>query len=589
MNSNLKSISLKTKIIFVSIIIVLLIIFFVIKPIIDFKVMEKEFLKSGNKYFEINSNILPTGDKIKTVGMKQLYEKDYLDENLKTKISNKKCSIENSFIRVKKNGSFYDYYQYLECGLLKSKIDHIGPEIKLNGNDEINVYLGEKYKELGVLSVIDNVDGKISTNKVKIDNSLVNTNKTGTYKVTYRIKDSFDNETTKERVVNVIETVNHIVKTQTNKENIYKGYYYNNYLKLDGIIFKIVGINKDGSVKIVSSEPLAAVNYNKVDTWLNDYFYNKLSSDAKKYIKKDSTWCNENVKDVTNYVNCKKYEKKSPVGLLSISDYNNSIKNNESNITTSSLMYNLKDKNNVYKVVNNIISTDNINSNILISPSLNIIKNTKISSGDGSVTNPYVLSGTSKIIKVGEKISNVRVGEYITYSGYKFRVIGKESDETTKVIMDDVVKDSDKNIYYVRYSNNNNMKLTTKSSGNILYDLLNNTSRYLKTNLFVKKEENYGKYTDKILYQEKTEDNKNKLKIHLPSMYDLFSTTILEDYWYKEYNKNNYCYMYYQGTVECNLYNYSDIKSIRPVVYLNKNVTIKKGNGLEQNPYEIVK
>ena len=241
--------------------------------------------------------------------MKQLYEKDYLNEDFKTKINNKKCSVENSFIRVKKNGSLYEYYQYLECGLLKSKIDHIGPEIKLNGKDEINIYLGKKYKELGVSSVIDNVDGNISINKVRIDNSTVNTNKTGTYKVIYSIKDSFDNETKKERIVNVIETLNHIVKTQTNKENIYKGYYYNNYLKLDGIIFKIVGINKDGSVKIVSSEPLAAVNYDKVDTWLNDYFYNKLSSSVKKYIKQDSTWCSENVKDATNYVDCKKYDK----------------------------------------------------------------------------------------------------------------------------------------------------------------------------------------------------------------------------------------------------------------------------------------
>ena len=127
------------------------------------------------------------------------------------------------------------------------------------------------------------------------------------------------------------------------------------------------------------------------------------------------------------------------------------------------------------------------------------------------------------------------------------------------------------------------------SSGNILYNLLNNTSKYLKTNLLVNKTEDYGRYSGKITYQGKKTGNKNKLKVNLPSMYDLFSTTIFEDYWYKEYNKDNYCYMYYQGRVECRNYNYSDIKGIRPVVFLNKNVTIKKGTGLEQNPYEIAK
>ena len=38
-------------------------------------------------------------------------KKDYLNEDFKTKINNKKCSVENSFIRVKKNDSLYEYYQ----------------------------------------------------------------------------------------------------------------------------------------------------------------------------------------------------------------------------------------------------------------------------------------------------------------------------------------------------------------------------------------------------------------------------------------------------------------------------------------------
>ena len=45
MNSNFKNISLKSKIIIVSIIVVLLVVFFVIKPIVDFKIMEKQFLE----------------------------------------------------------------------------------------------------------------------------------------------------------------------------------------------------------------------------------------------------------------------------------------------------------------------------------------------------------------------------------------------------------------------------------------------------------------------------------------------------------------------------------------------------------------
>ena len=192
----------------------------------------------------------------------------------------------------------------------------------------IYLYLDEKYKESGVKSVVDNRDGNIDVKEVIIDSSTVDSTKAGTYEVKYKVKDSFNNETIKIRKVIVTETLNHIVEKNTGKEKVYKGNQYNNYLNLDGILFKIIGINDDNSVKVATDGAISAISYNKSEEWLNEYFYEKLSDSAKKYIKEDSKWCIDTVKNTTKSQKCNTYSKKNPVGLLSINDINNSKDNN---------------------------------------------------------------------------------------------------------------------------------------------------------------------------------------------------------------------------------------------------------------------
>lgn len=72
------------------------------------------------------------------------------------------------------------------------------PKIKLIGDSTINLKVGENYIEKGATATDDN-DGDI-TNKIQISGS-VNTSKAGTYKITYKVKNSFDKETTTTRTV----------------------------------------------------------------------------------------------------------------------------------------------------------------------------------------------------------------------------------------------------------------------------------------------------------------------------------------------------------------------------------------------------
>lgn len=75
------------------------------------------------------------------------------------------------------------------------------PNITLSGSNTSYLYLGSTYKEPGYKAT-DNCSGNL-TNKVVITNNI-NNQKTGTYYVTYKVTDEYNNTTTVKRTVKVI-------------------------------------------------------------------------------------------------------------------------------------------------------------------------------------------------------------------------------------------------------------------------------------------------------------------------------------------------------------------------------------------------
>lgn len=81
-------------------------------------------------------------------------------------------------------------------------VDTENPTIELKGKSNISLYQGDKYEEAGY-EASDNYDGNL-TDKVEID-SNVNTDKVGNYEITYRVKDSSNNEFSVKRSVEIKE------------------------------------------------------------------------------------------------------------------------------------------------------------------------------------------------------------------------------------------------------------------------------------------------------------------------------------------------------------------------------------------------
>ena len=195
--------------------------FLLIRPYVKFKTYESTMKKAAERYFQINETRLPTGKRISVVKLSTLYNEKYIQDDFKSPLNGKYCSTTKSWVKVRKDGTNYKYYVYLDCGALKSNIDHEGPTIVLNGEETMRINKNENFKDPGVKAVVDNVDGKLKVEDVSIKGE-VDTSRVGTYTITYTAFDSLSNQTEIKRTIKVVEVIKSTIKEST-ETGMYKG------------------------------------------------------------------------------------------------------------------------------------------------------------------------------------------------------------------------------------------------------------------------------------------------------------------------------------------------------------------------------
>lgn len=590
------------KIAIVCIIAALFLWFLVIGPLITFKGYENKVLKAAERYFEINDSQLPTGTRVKTVTVQDLFDQSYLKEDIYVPYSKSPCSIKDSWVKVRKEEGEYKYYTYLKCGVLSSIVDHKGPEITLNGGDTITIDKGTKYKELGVKSVVDNSLGKMDVKNVEIDASDVDTKKTGTYEVIYTAKDDLNNITKKTRKVKVVSRLENVVKDATNKTGVYAGANPNNYMYFSGMVFRIVDLDGD-NVRIVAEQDVSNVNYQAIDKWL-EYYYDHLTKKSKKYIV-NNKYCDMKTTDdaIANISKCNSYTKEMPVSILSASDINQADSPEGNYLMPDSISWvrNEKDQKSAYATRNRFYDTPSRymsfekNFNFGIRPILTIKGDSLVISGDGTKNNPYSI-GDFTYAKADDKLNTRYTGEFIKYSGMLWRIIDVDSDGTTKVIADTTVYNNGNRVQTF-YDTTSKAKIyNPKEKGNVGYFINNQAVQYFKTNYFVNKEIEVPIYKNAIKYGEEETTKKYKVKISAPNMYEMFSafdynSVSMKSYWLLNSSKAQYTKALIS---DIGVVMYGEIRDngeygIRPVGYLDKNCTIVSGNGTFEKPYVIAK
>lgn len=591
----------------ITIAIVLLFVWFlVLYPYIKFKGYERMMEKAGERYFSINSSELPSGERIETITLQQLYYKAFLKEDFYIPYTKKPCSLKESFIKVRREDGEYKYYTYLQCGVISSNVDHKGPTINLNGKEKMTITKGEKFSDPGIKSVVDNVDGKLDISKVTIKGK-VDSSKVGKYEITYSAKDSLNNKTEVVREVEVVERLISTAKEATKDSNgYYVGEALNNYVLFSGMLFRIMAVDGD-NVKIVAARDIANINYSGIDKWLDDYFYDHLNKESKKLIV-DNKYCNMNVtNDNLNTKECNSYTKSRKSYIPSIVDVNLTIDSNRVSYlrpTTMSWVANSLDNDTGY-VTRNFFSGEyfdtvfmsiNKKYNFGVRPVITIKGSTLIKSGTGTEDNPYNL-GDLTSGKVDDKINTRFTGEYVKISGNLYRIIETLKDGTTKVIAENSVFNDNEQIT-TRYEVASDSEVyNPKQQGNVGYFINNKVSEYVDTSYFINHEIEVPIYKGDAKYGEESQVKKYKVKLSAPNMYEMFSASSgdasLKSFWLINSSLDNKLkyglsdvgvVMYYEDG-EPNYYAFG----IRPVGYLNSKCSIVSGKGTKNNPYIIDK
>ncbi len=570
---------------------------------------EKIMLDASVRYYELNSGRLPIEDNgVSTVSLKTLYDEKYIKEAFYLGKTSKLCDASMSWTKVRKEDGQLKYYVYLKCGKLESNVDHTGPTITLNGDTSLQIDHNSEYEDAGVKNVVDKGDGQLEVANVRVSGK-VDTTKIGTYTITYTAYDNLKNKSQVKRVVKVVDMLNTVTKNNT-ENGYYKGSVGNNYVLFSGMLFRVVGVNSDNTTKVISAYPVSNMIYNSdnnfensdIKNWLNKYFYEHLSTKAKKYVYQNSTWCNDNLTtDNLNSASCSKESKKMPVGLLSIQEFNRSLDGDYASFLQSEYIYwliNRKDKDAAWASRDDFLLTDGSNflsftspTALAVRPVLNLVSDIAIIGGSGTESDPYLLSDYSPA-RVQSKLNTRFSGEYVIYSGYLFRIVEVDDDGTTKVVMDTTLSNDGQDIQ-IKYDNGDNDKIyNAKQKGNIAYQINNKLNQYINTDLFVKKEIDVPIYKTYATYEANRVEHYT-VKLFAPDMFELFSARNTKNdfasYWYRNSSKqaNTYFVMANAGNIYTQPLSEYKTAGVKLSAYFKDNVKITSGSGTREDPYYV--
>ena len=414
-----------------------------------------------------------------------------------------------------------------------------------------------------------------------------------------------------EKQLSLSETYNYLDGTYL------KGKQRGNYVWFNGFMWRIMGKNADGSIRMITEENVTAIPWGAENTaeqygssyandWLNNYFYPKLK---KKEMLVQQTWCSETTTDETSArTTCTNNLSIIPqyVGLISLDEYNLSD-------TKYSYLVNSQEfrtltpysASNAWYVGGDGTADNNSVSNARgVRPVVNVSSEITITGGNGTLTDPYMFEDKSSSV-MGTLKDNSQIGEYVTYSGRNYRVV-ETSESGTKLILDGyydrnndgTIEESDK------MACGTNCTLCTTINEDTFLNWLSNNDETEKAKLLSTTwyRGDYFVYGDN--YKTNLESTSNSYigsvgLIRVGEMLSGQSETILSKN-HSVTNSYNNVEIYWTATPSSasyawNVYNFgyaystslSFARGLRPVINISSEITITGGNGTPNSPYQL--
>lgn len=385
-----------------------------------------------------------------------------------------------------------------------------------------------------------------------------------------------------------------LIFDEEKNEYRYLGEVDDNYLEYSGIVYRIIGIDKDKNIKVISDKSVTMMysglekGYDKsyINKWLNydkdvpgSGVYENNIKESVNYLS-STYYCEDIIDDIKN-ITCDKNSTNYKISLLSLYDYykaggKSSFLNNGETFYLGTLN---KDNHNYYITSDGEVSINEISTRTYaVRPVITISSNSVLLSGKGTKDDPY------KILEINPStLEEATINTYVSFSNQVFKVIDNSTD-ATKVALNGVIKENDTDV--VKSFGGKNNKYS--NSKNTVGYYLNNT--YLKTldsKNIIKSDWYIGALSLDNLDYTNEKNTKINLSVGMLSLGDMFvgdinnvftlSRGIESDQIINVINEDGNFY----GDFITSKYN------VRPSLYLNNELKITGGNGTFDAPYEL--
>lgn len=372
----------------------------------------------------------------------------------------------------------------------------------------------------------------------------------------------------------------------------YVGDADSNYVRFKGMLWRVIKINADNSVTMVTQDTVTSLSYggsleNYILSWLNEtkekntgLFEHSLQATEGEL--KSTKVCTDKFSELET-ASCFETNDNYKIGILSIYDYieanaNESYLNNGEIFWTS----NSYDNTNAWFVAEDgRLGYDNYTNKYGIRPVITIDGNLTIYSGDGSADNPYNLNNNTP-----KTLEDSYVGSYLNYNNTLWKIVSKEENKI-KIVSEECLKDESGQCiekYYSSYSNRINLKNKEDLMG-YLNDTYYNS---LENNEFIVEGKFYtGNYSLVNNDYKDCFDSTHNLYVGFLSAAELYAFE-LENTFLMTTSPNNDLSIYSVNSSHGLFENMvTEELNIRPSIYLKSNIAITSGDGSYLTPYQL--
>lgn len=377
----------------------------------------------------------------------------------------------------------------------------------------------------------------------------------------------------------------------SNFVNINGTYYFkndasNNYVKYSNMIWRIVKVDKNNGITLISDDIITNLAYGKNKEYNNSYIYKWLNyndnekntgilehnlHDKDKYLEKIEVCIDK--KDKISNSSCQNTNNDGYIGILNIEDYVNtgaddSFVNNSQSFYLSGTN---QDDENWFVTTDNKISSSDGEDILGIKPTIKLKNDITIVSGNGNENSPYVI----------EK-DNGLFGGFVYLEGDTWRIYN-ERDNTIDMILTTPLKNEQiyANTGYKYDDNSYNSVayyLNTTFLNNLTYKNIINETDFI--NGYYGSDNNYN-------YLDTFHDSSNiKTKVALPNIGDIIFYGDNNDFMTMTGPSKNGNLIYILNNKEIYSDQSKNKNKVIPVININKEL-LTKGTGSKEDPFEM--